>query len=250
LQLARWPLATTPSTAGTPPPPAPTLSTVAGGALTLRTYFVKTTYVTASGETAGSLEATISVPANRLLSVASPGADLNGLATGWRVYVGATSWGETQQASLAIGAAFTEPAGGLVSGAALPSSVLVVEGHPPPAMEAPISVTPLAEGVDFVADANTGQLSRLYVGGYTRPWPYFPLTVQYPAGYATTPSEIKDAAVRLVSMRYYARARDPNVKSETVPGVYSASYVAGDGRASLPADIVEMLEPYRAPLAG
>lgn len=103
-------------------PNAPTLSQVAGGTLAATTYYVKVTYVNAAGEALPSAESDLAVSANNLLQVASPPAA--GSYTGWNVYVGTTSGGETRQNAslLTLGTAWTEPSSGLISGAAPPAS--------------------------------------------------------------------------------------------------------------------------------
>lgn len=99
------------------PPAAPTLSAVAAGSLAATTYYVKITYLTANGETAGSAEASLAVAANNVLRVASPSS--NGRATGWNVYVSTATGTETLQASnIAIGSNWQEPISGLVTGGA------------------------------------------------------------------------------------------------------------------------------------
>jgi hypothetical protein len=102
-------------------PATPTLSQVAGGGLSATTYYVKITYVDSTGETTASSESSLAVSANNLLSVASPGA--SGLAVGWNVYVSTSTGTETLQnsAPLGVGANWTEPASGLVSGVSPPS---------------------------------------------------------------------------------------------------------------------------------
>lgn len=104
-----------------PPASAPTLSTVAGGALGARTYYVKVNYDSASGETLASAESSIAVPANSLLVVGSP-ALVTG-AVGWSVYAGTASNAETEQNAslLPIGSSWTEPPSGLIAGLALPT---------------------------------------------------------------------------------------------------------------------------------
>jgi hypothetical protein len=84
-------------------------------------YFVKITYVTASGETTPSSEASLAVAASHVLSVASPAASTG--AIGWTVYVSTASGAETKQnaSPLAIGTAWQEPNAGLVAGAAPPA---------------------------------------------------------------------------------------------------------------------------------
>jgi hypothetical protein len=102
------------------PASAPTLSTVAGGTLALRTYFVKASYKTATGETLASAEAIFSVAAGSLLVVASPA--LVAGVTGWDCYVGTASNAETEQnvSQIPIGTSWQEPSAGLIAGAALP----------------------------------------------------------------------------------------------------------------------------------
>ncbi len=106
-----------------PPDAAPTLSAVTAGALTGGPVFVKITYLNAGGESGPSAEATITLAANKVLSVASP-PPRQGYTT-YNVYASATTGTETLQslAPVAIGTAWQEPNSGLVSGAALPSVV-------------------------------------------------------------------------------------------------------------------------------
>jgi hypothetical protein len=107
-------------------PPVPTLGSAVGGALGLTTYYVKTTYVDATGETVASPQSSLAVAALHLLTVASPAAPggTNQGASGWNVYV-STSGGaeELQNASpIVMSMGWTEPAGGLVTGAPPPAS--------------------------------------------------------------------------------------------------------------------------------
>lgn len=105
-----------------PSPAAPTTGTTAGGTLAATTYYVKTTYVNAMGETLASAEATQAALVNTLLTVTSPAAQSG--ATGYNVYVSTATGTETKQNAtpIAIGTDWTEPTTGLISGAALPSS--------------------------------------------------------------------------------------------------------------------------------
>jgi hypothetical protein len=109
-------------------PGAPVCGTVVSGALTARTYFVKISWLDSKGnEGLASDEAKIFVPTNSVLSIGSPllplarTAELVGFPS-YRVYVGATSNGETLQATVSYGSSWQEPNSGLVVGAALPSS--------------------------------------------------------------------------------------------------------------------------------
>jgi hypothetical protein len=103
-------------------PAAPTLTSSAGGTLAATTYYVKTTYVTAAGETLPSAESSLAVAANNVLGVTSPAAQSG--ATGYNVYVSTSTGTETKQnsAPIAIGTNWTEPTSGLIAGAALTSS--------------------------------------------------------------------------------------------------------------------------------
>jgi hypothetical protein len=96
-------------------PAAPSLSSVAGGALAGATYFAKVTYVNPSGETLPSSESSLAVAANNLLVVTSPIA--SGTATSYNVYVSTTTGTELKQNTtpIALGTNWTEPTSGLIN---------------------------------------------------------------------------------------------------------------------------------------
>jgi hypothetical protein len=246
LQLQRWPLTATESVAGTSPPwHPPRLSVVTGGALSAQPIYAKTTYVTADGETAASLESFLLVGQGQLLSVASPPMDHLQKAIGWNCYLGASSFGETLQnaAPLPIGLPYTLPDTGLVIGAPLPSYTLVVERAREPRA--------LVEGRDFQAEHSTAQLTRLLMDGYAGRWSGVPLIIAYRAGFKDIPEDVQDACIQLVKSRWYARARDPNVKTENVAGVYSAEYWFGTGPggpADMPSYVADKLARFRVPV--
>ena len=111
----------------------------------------------------------------------------------------------------------------------------------------------LVEGTDFEADYNLGQLIRLGIDGYPRQWKRLPTVINYPAGYNPIPVDVSEAIIRMVSQRYFARGRDPNLRNETVPGVYQASYwVTGapsEGQdGNLSPDVQALLDNYRVPV--
>jgi hypothetical protein len=103
------------------PPATPSLSSTTGGVIGSTTYYVKITYTDTAGETLASSEASLAVAANHLLVITTPGAAGN--ATGYNVYVATNTGAETKQNSspIALSSNWTEPTGGLVVGAALPS---------------------------------------------------------------------------------------------------------------------------------
>lgn len=243
LQLSRAPVATVPSLAGTAPPFAPTLGGVAGGSLP-GTYYVRTTYVTPTGETAASPESWLTLVGG-LLQVAAPGPDSQNIATGWNCYVGTAANGEILQNNLplALGTPFTLTALG-TAGVALPPYVLVVEND-----------IPLAEGIDFIVDADAGRLVRLDINQWPRRWPALRILVQYPAGYDLDDiADVQDAVIRMVKARWRAQTRDPAVRSTNIPGVFEETYwfAAGPGAAvgNMTPDVSAILDKYRVPVFG
>lgn len=114
--------------AGYSAPTSGALSQSAAGALGATTYYVKSTWVTNSGETAVSGETNLAVSANNVLTVAKPTGSPPAGAIGWNVYVSNTAGGgsgaETRQnggTPIATGSNWTEPTSGLVAGAAMPA---------------------------------------------------------------------------------------------------------------------------------
>lgn len=108
----------------------------------------------------------------------------------------------------------------------------------------------LVEEEDFIIDKAKGQLIRLDANAYPTRWGAYPIVVEYASGYAPIPSDVSDAAIRTVSGRYYARGRDPMLRSENVPGVWEAQYwvaagAADTGGANLPPGVQSLLDNYR-----
>lgn len=255
LQLGRWPLLGAPSSAGTAPPvAAPSLSKVAGGALAATTYFVRSTYVTATGETAASLESSLAVAASNLLVVAAPPADVAAKAIGWNVYVSTTAGAETLQngtVPIAMGTAWTEPTSSAVAGAALPQAILVIENT---SVNNALNVpSALIEGIDFTADREVGQLVRLSSNGMPCHWPSSPILLQYTAGYALASlTDAQDAIVKMVEGRWFARGRDPLLKQENVAGAYEANYWVSSimDKGAMTPEVTSLLDAYRVPVIG
>ncbi len=93
--------------AGVAPPAAPTLTAASGGSLSAGTVYVKTTLVTAFGESLPSTEANVAVAASDLVNVPSP----TGVGTeviGYNVYASTTTGTEEKQnsAPISIGTAY------------------------------------------------------------------------------------------------------------------------------------------------
>lgn len=121
------------------PSTAPTLSSTSGGSLGVRTYYVAYAWVNDTGQTLSSTESILTLADGQLLSFTHPYSDTYGPPTGAKavnIYVGTSSGSKTLQASVPTAwhqetqdvstntfgpVTWTEPATGLVSGAALPS---------------------------------------------------------------------------------------------------------------------------------
>jgi hypothetical protein len=247
LQLSRWPVVGMTARSSLAAPPAPVLSQTAGGASSApQTLFAVITYLTVEGETLPSPEASLTVGAGFLLTIAPPppAADYIGNpAIGWNAYVGAAAGAEALQngqAFLPMGAPFT------FSGT--PATAVVA---PPPATVVSENGRVLVEGADYLVNVKHAQLTRLFTGDlYPTRWSTLPITVQYAAGYPIVPPDISGAVSRAVKGLYMGRLRDPAIKSQSAVGIYSASYIAAAGTAGgvLTPDVYGVLDGYRVPV--
>jgi uncharacterized protein (TIGR02217 family) len=114
--------------AGISAPTNGTLTSTAAGALGATTYYVKSTWVTNSGETLPAAETNLAVSASHVLNVAAPGSAPSS-AIGWNVYVSNTAGGGSGHETLqnggtpnTLGSPWVEPTSGLVAGTALPGA--------------------------------------------------------------------------------------------------------------------------------
>ncbi len=111
-----------------------------------------------------------------------------------------------------------------------------------------ISVTIDGEALDadeYEVDPATGLLTRL---SDDRPicWPCGKIEVQYIAGYATAPDDLKLAASKLATSLNAENAKDPGLKREKVDGVGELEYwVAPSSDPLLTNEISQLLAPYR-----
>jgi uncharacterized phiE125 gp8 family phage protein len=95
-------------------------------------------------------------------------------------------------------------------------------------------------------DASGGRCARFcgrvvieYTGGYILP----------DAPQPTLPDDISRAAALLVKGAYFARTRDPAIRSESVEGAGSFGYFSGT-TGDLPPEVEGLLRQYRAPRIG
>lgn len=110
--------------------------------------------------------------------------------------------------------------------------------------------TELVQGVDYILDAG-GSLMRL-CGDRPGCWSTGKIVVEFTAGYDLPDAAPADLAAAVAQQaRYLALQadRDPNIKSEAVPDVYSATYVYAGGdavtRNGLLANVEATVEAYR-----
>lgn len=115
-----------------------------------------------------------------------------------------------------------------------------------------LTINGTTEDVANVEAEDSGRLFRIDAGGYHTPWPSGRIVVEYSAGYVlpglparTLPNDIERAALSLVKASWFARTRDPLLRSEEVPDVYSAAWAVPSGRDALPPDVESLLSPYR-----
>lgn len=104
---------------------------------------------------------------------------------------------------------------------------------------------------EYEVDPDSGLLYRLS-GNSQVCWSGSVVVVQYTGGYElleTLPNEIEEAAIWLAKGMYYARARDPKVKSEEVPDVGTFEYwvgpMPGQSDYGFPPEVISMLAPHR-----
>jgi hypothetical protein len=110
--------------AGVSAPTNGTLTSTSAGSLSGATYYVRSTWVTNSGESLPATQTSLAVASNHVLNVAAPGS-APAAAIGWNVYVSTSTGTETLQNAgtpIALGTAWVEPTSGLVTGAALPAA--------------------------------------------------------------------------------------------------------------------------------
>lgn len=110
----------------------------------------------------------------------------------------------------------------------------------------------LTEDVDFRVDPESGRLLRLNpFTGVGSIWEALPVTVQYSAGYETVPEDLVEICLRLITARYQAKDRDPNLMQEDTPGVGTRRWWVGGSpgqKGPFPPDIEAALDGYRMPV--
>lgn len=110
--------------------------------------------------------------------------------------------------------------------------------------------TALVQGTDYRLTAG-GMLERM-ANDTAIPWSSTRITVTYTAGWLLpdgVPAELEGQVIEQVKMKYLATDRDPALRSENTPDVWSGSYaVAGGdsiGESGLLRSLEAALSPYR-----
>jgi len=103
---------------------------------------------------------------------------------------------------------------------------------------------------DYLADNTFGQLTRINDDGFPRNWLNAPIVVEYSAGFATIPSDVEDAVIRMVTARYLSKGRDKSLKQESIPGVIERQWwiATGTEAGNMTPDITDILDNYRLPV--
>lgn len=104
---------------------------------------------------------------------------------------------------------------------------------------------------DYEVDTKAGILYRMTTPFTVFDWHvHSAVEVQYTGGYLLLddlPYGIEKATILLVKDYHFQRNRDPRIKTESTPSIYSVDYWVGStGPAGeLPPDVVALLTPYR-----
>lgn len=130
--------------------------------------------------------------------------------------------------------------------------------------------TALVSGTDFEVeipsalsgDEGSGRIFRLDGDSSTlqpRSWPAAKVVIQYVAGYAlpndsspNLPSDVEGAVLRLLTLRYRAKGRDPTMVQENIVNEADRRWWVGaqpGSRGGMPAEIADLFDAsYRVPV--
>lgn len=103
------------------------------------------------------------------------------------------------------------------------------------------------QNADFLLASGVGILRRVDGADFMASADY---VVTYTAGYATTPDDVKQAALEFVTAMYAAKGRDDSIKRESVPDVADVTYAGASEMTSaangarIPWRAAAFLDPY------
>jgi hypothetical protein len=103
---------------------------------------------------------------------------------------------------------------------------------------------------DYEVDTQAGILYRMTALSVFEWCVHTAVEVQYTGGYLlldALPRGVEKACILLVKDYFYQRSRDPRIKTESTPSIYSVDYwIGATGPAGeLPPDVIALLEPHR-----
>jgi len=113
--------------------------------------------------------------------------------------------------------------------------------------------------VTFEAEDESGFIYRTDSSGDRVGWPSGKVVLEYSAGYVlpgkpgrTLPDDIERAVLTMIKGEWFARNRDPLIRSEDVNGVANTTYWVGGfgGDVLLPPDVQGLLTKHRQVLIG
>jgi len=118
---------------------------------------------------------------------------------------------------------------------------------------ASVTVNGTAVDLETVEQDAGGYLYQLDANGLRSTWPSGLIAVEYVAGYLlpgeegrTLPHDIERAMINLIKAIWYARTRDPMIRSDSIEGLGATTYQVGGfrGGAGLPPDVEGLLARY------
>lgn len=133
------------------------------------------------------------------------------------------------------------------------SETLLLSRFPVAAIESITETDAALESGLYELDAKCGLVRRLTAFGSATSWPATVIVVTYTAGYESIdalPREVEGAAIALVRQYRFAAQRDPQLRSEDLDGVGSASYFDGLGASGLSPEIAGLLSKHVKPIVG
>jgi len=98
---------------------------------------------------------------------------------------------------------------------------------------------------EYEYDAPSGLLYRLNSSAERTNWSGEKIAVTYVGGYETIPADLTEACTQMVKQKYYARGRDPMLRSLNIDGVSREEYWVGAVDDGVPADVDLLLEAYK-----
>jgi hypothetical protein len=115
----------------------------------------------------------------------------------------------------------------------------------------------LLQATQYQVDEESGLLWSVSPGNipWHGNWIGGAVRVQFKAGYvllATLPYDLERAANLMIKSAFYAKTRDPTIRSEAIPGVMSFDYASGAANLNVfdDSEVGRLISPYKLPAYG